>query len=73
MSRTCDICGKHTSFGNTVSKSYNHKQRTWKPNLVNMTVLVGGKPQKIKICTRCVRTDYFEKKVRLPKSAATAQ
>lgn len=69
MSRVCEICGKHTSFGNNVSKSYNHTRRTWKPNLVTLRTTFDGKTEKVKICTRCLKSDFLEKKVRVPKDA----
>lgn len=72
MSRTCDLCGKHTAFGNKVSKSYNHTRRTWKPNLVKIRAVIGGETQTLKICTRCLRSDFIEKKVHVPKDAVVA-
>lgn len=69
MSRTCDLCGKRTSFGNNVSKSYNHTRRTWKPNLIKIRTEFGGHTETLKICTRCLKSDFIEKKVRVPKDA----
>jgi large subunit ribosomal protein L28 len=63
MSRTCDICGKHTITGNKVSKSYNHTRRTWKPNLKKVKTEVDGTTLTIKICARCLRSDFITKKV----------
>ncbi len=57
MSRTCEICGKHPVHGNTVSKSYNHSRRQWKPNLIKIKTEIFGKTETIKICTRCLRTN----------------
>ena len=42
MSRRCEICGKGTMSGNTVSKSKNHQRRTWKPNLVEVKTEIEG-------------------------------
>jgi len=63
MSRTCDICGKHTVTGNKVSHAKNRTRRTWKPNLVNVKTDLGGTTAKLKICTRCLKSDYITKKV----------
>ena len=63
MSRRCDICGKGTISGNSVSKSYNHSRRTWKPNLVEIKTEIGGTTMTLKICTRCLRSGYVTKKV----------
>ncbi|MBQ9239098.1 MAG: 50S ribosomal protein L28 [Treponema sp.] len=69
MARVCDICGKSTMFGNNVSKSYNHTHRTWKPNLIKVKALFGGTTRTLKICTQCYRSDFVEKKVRVPKES----
>lgn len=67
--RVCDVCGKHSSFGHNVSKSMNHTRRMWKPNLVKMKVIIDGSTRTIKVCTRCIRSDFLVKKVRIPKQA----
>jgi large subunit ribosomal protein L28 len=63
MSRTCDICGKHTVTGNKVSHAKNHTRRSWKPNLVKVKTELGGTAVTLKICTRCLKSDYITKKV----------
>ena len=63
MSRVCDICGKHTLTGNRVSHAYNHTRRTWKPNLVKVKTVAGGTTVTLKICARCLKSDYITKKV----------
>jgi large subunit ribosomal protein L28 len=63
MSRTCDICGKHTITGNKVSHAKNHTRRTWKPNLVKVKTELGGTAVTLKICARCLKSDYITKKV----------
>ncbi len=63
MSRRCEICGKGVMSGNTVSKSYNHQRRTWKPNIVSVKVYNGNTVQTVKMCTRCLRSDYLTKKI----------
>ncbi|MCH5295538.1 MAG: 50S ribosomal protein L28 [Treponema sp.] len=80
MSRSCDICGKHTSTGNRVSKSYNHTRRTWKPNIHKMQVVVDGTTQTVKVCAQCLRSitnkdsySFIQKKVRVPKPAEQAK
>ena len=66
MSRTCDLCGKHTAFGNTVSHAKNRARRTWKPNLVKVKTEVEGSAFTVKICARCLRSDLIVKKTRVP-------
>ena len=63
MSRKCELCGKHTITGNKVSHAKNHSRRTWKPNLVKVKTEVLGTTFTVKLCTRCLRSDYVTKKV----------
>jgi large subunit ribosomal protein L28 len=56
MSRKCEICGKGTTFGNTVSHSKNRTRRSWRPNLLQMRTLVDGKITNVKLCTRCLKS-----------------
>lgn len=52
----CEICGKKPMSGHNVSHSMRHTKRKWKPNIHKTTIFKDGKPRKIKICTRCLRT-----------------
>ena len=52
----CAECGKGPSFGNAVSFSARHTRRRFNPNLQTVTVIKDNKPQKIKLCTRCMGT-----------------
>ncbi|MDR2101211.1 MAG: 50S ribosomal protein L28 [Treponema sp.] len=73
MSRTCDICGKHTITGNSVSHAKNHTRRTWKPNLVKIKTEIGGSTVTLKICARCLKSDFITKKVKgIPPAARPA-
>lgn len=63
MSRTCDICGKHTITGNKVSHATNRTRRTWKPNLHKIKTEIQGSTVTLKICARCLKSDYITKKV----------
>jgi large subunit ribosomal protein L28 len=56
MARTCDICGKGPSTGNTVSHANNRTRRRWKPNLQRVRAKVGGGVKHILACTRCIRS-----------------
>ena len=63
MSRICEICGKSTITGNKVSHAKNRTRRTWKPNLIKVKTEVGGSSFKVKICARCLKSDFITKKV----------
>jgi len=52
----CDLCGKGLQFGNSVSHSKHASKRRWKPNIQKTVIMVNGKPKRIKVCTRCLRT-----------------
>jgi large subunit ribosomal protein L28 len=52
----CEMCGKTPSFGHNVSHSNVRTKRQWKPNIQKVTVHSEGRPQRMKLCTRCIRT-----------------
>jgi large subunit ribosomal protein L28 len=52
----CENCGKTPSFGHSVSHSNVRTKRQWKPNIQKVTIYKDGRPQRMKLCTRCLRT-----------------
>jgi large subunit ribosomal protein L28 len=56
MARRCDICGKGTVSGNTISHAKNALRRVWKPNLIKVKTVVGAKTKTIKVCARCLKS-----------------
>ena len=54
----CDICGKTMQFGHHVSHSKRHTNRRWTANIHPATVLIGGQPKHLNLCTRCIRSQY---------------
>lgn len=54
----CDLCGKTTTFGQNVSHSKRHTKRQWVPNIHPVTIIVEGKPKKMNLCTRCLRSQH---------------
>lgn len=69
MSRACDICGKGIQFGNQISHAHNVSHRVWNPNLQRVRAIVDGKPTRLRVCTRCLRSGAVQKKVRAAKPA----
>jgi large subunit ribosomal protein L28 len=63
MSRKCEICGKGTAFGNTVSHAKNRSRRTWRPNLLQVKTMVDGRITTVKLCTRCLKAGKVVKVV----------
>ena len=64
MARKCDICGKKPLVGNNVSHAHNVTKRRFYPNLQNVRALKDGRPQKMVVCTQCIRSG---KVVKVPK------
>ncbi|MDP2917438.1 MAG: 50S ribosomal protein L28 [Dehalococcoidia bacterium] len=52
----CDLCGKTVQFGKNVSHSKVHTNRRFMPNIQSATVTIGGETKRLKLCTRCIRT-----------------
>jgi len=64
MSRACDICGKGVQHGQNVSHAHNVTTRRWEVNLQTVRALVDGKPRKLRVCTRCIRSGGVQKSMR---------
>jgi large subunit ribosomal protein L28 len=68
----CSVCGKLRMAGQNVSHANNITKRSFKPNLQSVRALVDGRPQKVVVCTRCIRGGKVVKAVRGRKLAAAA-
>ena len=58
MAQRCDLCGKAPVSGSNVSHSNRHTKRRFRPNIQSKKLTVGGVEQRVKVCTRCLRTHY---------------
>lgn len=56
MSRVCEISGKRPMSGNNRSHSLHATRRKWNVNLQKVTIMVDGKPQKVKVSARALKT-----------------
>ncbi len=56
MSKVCAITGKGPLTGNKRSHSLRATKRKWNVNLQTVKVMVDGKPQKIRISARALKT-----------------
>jgi len=64
MSKICEICGKRPQTGNNVSHANNKSKRRFLPNLQQVkTQLPSGEIRRLKVCTRCIRSDAVTKPV----------
>ncbi|MBW2107517.1 MAG: 50S ribosomal protein L28 [Deltaproteobacteria bacterium] len=61
MARVCEICGKKPMTGNHVSHAHNVNKRRFYPNLQNVRAIRNGRVQRIKACTRCIRSGLVVK------------
>ena len=52
----CQICKKAGMSGNNVSHSNRHTKTRFKANVHKQTISLNGKVQRVKICSRCLRT-----------------
>ena len=55
MSKVCSVCGKGKSHSNK------HNKRTWSANIRNVKAVVDGSPQRVSVCTRCLRSGKVER------------
>jgi large subunit ribosomal protein L28 len=61
MSRACDICGKGVQYGQNVSHAHNVTKRRWEVNLQTVKAVVAGRPKRLRVCTRCLRSGAIQK------------
>jgi large subunit ribosomal protein L28 len=59
----CAVCGKGIVFGKQYSHSHRKSNRAWKPNLQRVRVILDGKPRKVDVCTRCLRSNKVQRYV----------
>ncbi len=52
----CAVCGKGTWMGMQVSHSHIRTKRSWSPNLQPVKTLVQGRPVRMMVCTRCLKS-----------------
>jgi large subunit ribosomal protein L28 len=68
MARRCEICGKGTETGYSLSHSHVRSKRRFQPNLQRVRGVVGGRARRITVCTSCLTAG----KVARPRIAAKA-
>ena len=52
----CRVCGKSGQFGHNVSHSKRATKTRWLPNVHRVRLEVNGRVQRVRLCTRCLRT-----------------
>ena len=61
MARRCEICGKGPAFGRNVSHAHNVTPRRFQANIQSVRAVVKGSVKRIKVCTRCIRSNKVVK------------
>lgn len=61
MAKRCEICGKGTTFGKSISHAHNVTSRPFRANLQKVRALIDGTPRRIWACTRCIRSGSVTK------------
>ena len=56
MARVCDICGRGSRSGHSISHAHNRNKRSFQVNLQKKTLSDGETTRQVRICTRCLRT-----------------
>jgi len=59
----CEICNKGLHFGIQLSHSHRRTNRTWKPNVKKVRVVVNGATKRMYVCTKCLRSNKVQKAV----------
>ena len=55
MAAVCEVCGKHPSFGMSISHSHRRTKRRWNPNIQRVRAVVGSSVRRVNVCTSCIK------------------
>ena len=61
MAKRCEICGKSPVVGRQHSHANNVSARRFEPNLQRVRAVINGGIQRIRVCTRCLRSGKVTK------------
>jgi large subunit ribosomal protein L28 len=61
MAKSCEICGKSPVVGRQHSHANNVSARRFLPNLQNVRAVVNGGTRRLRVCTRCLRSNKVVK------------
>lgn len=61
MAQRCEVCGKGPAFGRNISHAHNVTPRRFNPNLQTVRAVVNGGNKRVRVCTRCIRSNKVTK------------
>ena len=61
MAKRCDICGKGPAVGRNISHAHNVTRRRFEANIQRVKVVIDGGVKRIRVCTRCIRSNRIVK------------
>ncbi|MET3682092.1 large subunit ribosomal protein L28 [Alkalibacillus flavidus] len=61
MARKCKVTGRKTSTGNHRSHAMNSNKRKWKSNVQKVRIMVDGKPQKVYVSARALKSGKVQR------------
>jgi large subunit ribosomal protein L28 len=61
MAKVCEVCGKGPVVGRNVSHAHNVTARRFEPNLQRVRAMVNGGIRRLRVCTRCLRSNKVVK------------
>ena len=57
MAKRCELCGKGPVVGRQHSHANNVSARRFEPNLQSVKAVINGGNKRIRVCTRCLRSN----------------
>ena len=61
MAKRCAVCGKSPVVGRQKSHANNVSARRFEPNLQTVRAMINGGTKRIRVCTRCLRSNKVTK------------
>ena len=61
MSKQCEVCGKKPVVGRTISHAHNVRARRFEPNLQKVRAMINGGVRRVRVCSRCIRSNKVVK------------
>jgi len=61
LARKCVVTGRKTRTGNQRSHAMNANKRSWKANLQKVRIMVDGKPKRVYVSARALKSGKVER------------